>query len=88
MKLDLTQEEFGQKLGVKQKQIAMIELGRYSTLERPFTYWAFSQLLGSSLMFVMFGTNPERYPAESIRAAYWTKRNKRPTKAAQNVTKD
>lgn len=71
MKLLLDQAAFGEKLGVNQGAISRLETGKIAHLDKPFTTTQFREVVGTHFMFIMMGTNPERYSAKSIQGEYW-----------------
>lgn len=75
MKLLLDQKELGEKLGIDQGAISRIETGKIQVLQRPFTTAKFREVVGQHFMFVMFGTNPERYSVGHINKTYWDHKN-------------
>jgi DNA-binding XRE family transcriptional regulator len=75
MKLLLDQAEFGERLGIGQGAVSRLETGKVTVLERPFTTTKFREVVGTHFMFVMFGTNPERYSVGHINKAYWDHKN-------------
>ncbi len=73
----MDQKEFAEFLGIAQGTLSKIERGMLPTAQYPFSVAKLQEIAGDALLYILIGTNSERWEAGKYSTNYWTERFKR-----------